>query len=386
MNKVKKVCVITGTRAEYGILFNTLKELKKSKKINLQIIASGTHMERSYGLTYKLIENDGFIIDKKVKIIKNSKEDSDFEIAKITSIAVYKFALVFKKLKPDLILVVGDRYEILAAAVAATLLKIPIAHIHGGEATEGLIDEAIRHSITKMSHLHFVSTKIYKNRIEQMGENPKNIFHVGAPGLENLKKVKLLNKNQCEKILGLKFKKKNILVNFNPFTLEKNTSKKYFLKILSALNKIKDTMIILTKSNADSDNVIINKLIDKFVKENKNAVSYKSLGTVKYLSVLKIVDMLIGNSSSGIIEAPSCGAITINLGDRQKGRVKSKSVIDCKIEEKDILEKIKICFKMKKKRTKNLYYKKNSAQNIVKVIENTNFERILKKKFFDYKI
>ena len=386
MNKLKKVCVVTGTRAEYGILFNTLKELKKSKKIKLQIIASGTHLERSYGLTYKLIENDGFIINEKVKIIKNHKKDNDFEIAKITSFAVYKFALAFKKLKPDSILVVGDRYEILAAAVAATLLKIPITHIHGGEATEGLIDEAIRHSITKMSHLHFVSTNIYKNRIKQMGENPKNIFNVGAPGLENLKKVKLLNKNQCEKILGIKFKKKNILVTFHPVTLEKNTSKKHFSKILNALNQLTDTMIVFTKSNADSDNLIINKLIDKFVRENNNSVSYKSLGTVKYLSVLKIVDILIGNSSSGIIEAPSCGTITINLGDRQKGRVKSKSIIDCKIEEKDILEKIKTCFKIKKKRIKNLYYKKNSSQNIVKVIENTNFERILKKKFFDYKI
>tara|TARA_B100001057_G_scaffold149828_1_gene149719 strand:+ start:2342 stop:3502 length:1161 start_codon:yes stop_codon:yes gene_type:complete len=386
MNTLKKVCVVTGTRAEYGILFNTLKELKKSNKIKLQIIASGTHLEKSYGLTYKLIQNDGFIINEKVKIIKNHKKDSDFEIAKITSFAVHKFALAFNKLKPDTILVVGDRYEILAAAVAATMLKIPIAHIHGGEATEGLIDEAIRHSVTKMSHLHFVSTKIYKNRVKQMGENPKSIFNVGAPGLENIKKVKLLNKDECEKILGFNFKKKNILVTFHPVTLEKNSSKKYFSKILSALNQLKDTMIIFTKSNADSDNQIINKLIDKFVRENNNSVSYKSLGTIKYLSVLKIVDILIGNSSSGIIEAPSCGAMTINLGDRQKGRVKSKSVLDCRIEEKDILEKIKICLKMKKKRIKNLYYKKNSSQNIVKVIENTNFERILKKKFFDYKI
>ena len=386
MNRIKKVCVVTGTRAEYGILFNTLRELKKSKKINLQIIASGTHLERSYGLTYKLIENDGFIINEKIKIIKNHKKDSDFEIAKITSFATYKFALAFKKLKPDLLLIVGDRYEMLSAAVAATMLKIPIAHIHGGEATEGLIDEAIRHSITKMSHLHFVSTKIYKNRIKQMGENPKNIFNVGAPGLENLKKARLLNKDECEKILGIKFKKRNILVTFHPVTLEKNTSKKHFLKILNALSQIKDTMIIFTKSNADSDNVIINKLIDKFVRENKNSVSYKSLGTVKYLSILKIVDVLIGNSSSGIIEAPSCGTVTINLGDRQKGRVKSKTVIDCKIKEQDILKKIKNSIKMKKIRNKNLYYKKNSSQNIVKVIEKTNFERILKKKFFDYKI
>ena len=384
MIDAKKVCVVTGTRAEYGILFNTLKELKKSKKIILQLIASGTHLERSYGLTYKLIENDGFIINKKVKIIKNHKKDSDIEIAKITSFATYKFALEFKKLKPDLLLIVGDRYEMLSAAVAATMLKIPIAHIHGGEATEGLIDEAIRHSITKMSHLHFVSTKIYKNRIKQMGENPKNIFNVGAPGLENLKKARLLNKDECEKILGIKFKKRNILVTFHPITLEKNTSKEHFLKILNALNQIQDTMIIFTKSNADSDNVIINKLIDKFVRENKNSVSYKSLGTVKYLSILKIVDVLIGNSSSGIIEAPSCGTITINLGDRQKGRVKSKTVIDCKIKEQDILKKIKNSFKMKKMRTKNLYYKKNSSQNIVKVIEKTNLERILKKKFFDH--
>ena len=340
MNKVKKVCVITGTRAEYGILFNTLKELKKSKKINLQIIASGTHMERSYGLTYKLIENDGFIIDKKVKIIKNSKEDSDFEIAKITSLAVYKFALAFKKLKPDLILVVGDRYEILAAAVAATLLKIPIAHIHGGEITEGSWDNTIRHCITKMSHLHFTATEEYYKRVIQLGEEPSRVFNVGGSGIENIKRLNLLSREELEKSINFKLNTKNVLVAFHPSTLENNTSKKHFLELLNSIDELENTNIILTKSNSDTDGRIINQLIDEYTSKNLNkSIGITSLGQLNYLSCLQYIDFIIGNSSSGLLEAPSFKIGTINIGNRQKGRIKAESVIDCLPIKKDSFKK-----------------------------------------------
>lgn len=384
MKKIN-ICAVTGSRAEYGLLYLTLKEIKKSKILNLNLVVTGAHLSNEYGSTFRQILLDGFIISEKAKILnkKNKKED----IAVAIGEAIKKLSKIFKKLKPDILLITGDRYEIYGAAIAAMVMNIPIAHIHGGEVTTGSMDDAIRHAITKMSHLHFVSNSIYKKRILQLGEIKKNVFNFGAPGIENIYKINLLNKKEIESKLNTTFNKRNILITFHPLTLENNLTEKYFTNLLVCLDSLTDTNLYFTMANADANGKVINKLIIKFCKNKKNCYNYKSLGQLKYLSLMKLVDCVIGNSSSGIIEAPSFKIPTINIGNRQTGRVKSKSIIDCNYKISDIENAINMCFSKNFlggiKSCKNPYYKKDTSLNIVRVLEKKLTKKILVKKFVD---
>ena len=384
----RKICVVTGSRAEYGLLYWLLKEIEFDKKLELQLIVTGMHLSSEFGLTYKEIEKD-FKIKKKINIKLSS--DTSTGISKSMSIAQSSFSIAYNQLKPDILVVLGDRYEIFSAATSAMITRIPIAHIHGGEATEGLIDEAIRHCLTKMSQIHFTATKEYSRRVIQLGEQPKRVFNVGGMGIENIKRLKLLNKKKFEKSINFKLGRKNILVTFHPVTLDRNTSKMHFQELLSAIDELKDKNIILSKANIDTDGKIINKMIDNYTKRNsEKSFATTSLGQLKYLSALQHMDFIIGNSSSGLLEAPSFKLGTINIGDRQQGRVKAKSVIDCLPNKKSISKAIKIVhskkFQNSLKKIQNLNSNNNceyASKKIVKVLKSIQLDNILKKKFFD---
>lgn len=382
---MKKICVVTGTRAEYGLLYWLMKAIEQDNELELQIIATGMHLSPEFGLTYKEIEKD-FQIDKKVETLLSS--DTAIGISKSMGLTQIGFAEAYEELKPDIVVVLGDRYEIFSAVSSAMIARIPVAHIHGGEATEGLIDEPIRHSITKMSHLHFTATAAYRNRVVQLGENPSRVFNVGGMGIENIKRLELLNKEELERSIDFKFGSKNIIVTFHPVTLENSTAKEQFSELLSAVNGLRDTKIIFTKANSDTDGRIINQMIDEYIFKNPDkATAYTSLGQLRYLSVLQYVDAVVGNSSSGLVEAPSFKIGTINIGDRQKGRIKADSVIDCKpCKEhiKDAFEKLySSVFQEKLKTTINPYGDGCPSQSIVEILRSVELDGILKKSFYD---
>lgn len=382
---MRKICVVTGSRAEYGLLYWLMKAIEADRDLELQLIVTGMHLSEEFGLTYKEIEKN-FKINKKIDMVLT--DDTSISISNSMGIAQNLFAKAYDKLKPDIILVLGDRYEIFSASISAMISRVPIAHIHGGEITEGSWDDSIRHSISKMSHLHFAATERYKKRLIQLGEEPKRIFNVGGMGIENIYKLKLYNKNELEKLLNFKFNKKNLLITFHPVTLENNTSTKHFLEILDALKKIKDTNFIFTKSNSDLNGRAINKLIDHFVKNNqKSSIKFISLGQLKYLSILQFVDAVVGNSSSGLIEAPSFKIGTVNIGDRQKGREKALSVIDCKPNKKDIKKSINKVyskdFRELLENVKNPYDNGSSSKKIIKILKSFKIDNILKKSFFN---
>ncbi len=382
---MRKICIVTGTRAEYGLLYPLIKLIKNDKNLDLKLIVTGMHLSPEFGLTYKDIEKE-FNIDKKIEILLSS--DTAIGINKSMGLAQISFAEAFTELKPDIIVLLGDRYEIFSAASAATISNIPIAHLHGGETTQGAFDEAFRHSITKMSHLHFTSTKKYKNRIIQLGENKENIFNVGAIGIDNIKNLKLLSKKEFERSINFTLNKKNILVTFHPVTLENTTAKDQFSELLDAIDILRDTNIIFTKANSDTDGRVINKMIDQYVnKNNHKSIQFTSMGQIRYLSALQYIDAVVGNSSSGLIEVPSFKVTTINIGDRQKGRILAKSVLNCEPNKKSILEQFNILyskiFQEKLKTIKNPYEKKNTPQKILKVLKKVELKGILKKPFFD---
>ena len=384
----RKICIVTGSRAEFGLLYWLIKKVMVDQDLKLQLVVTGMHLSSNFGLTYKEIEKH-FNIDKKINIQLSS--DTSMGISKSMSIAQTSFSKAYNKLKPDIIVVLGDRYEIFSAASAAMIAKIPIAHIHGGEITEGSWDDSIRHCISKMAYLHFTATKEYKNRVIQLGEEPRRVFNVGGMGIENIKRLKLLDKNEFEKSINLKLNEKNILVTFHPVTLEYKTAKKQFQELLNAIKGLKDTNIIFTKSNSDIDGRIINHMIDEFVNKNSNkSAGFVSLGQLKYLSALQYVDVIVGNSSSGLLEAPSFKIGTINIGDRQKGRIKAKSIIDCSPNSRGIKQAfIKIYsrkFQEQLKKVKNPYGNKCASKQIIKVIKKIKLNNILKKKFYDLSI
>lgn len=369
---MKKVCVITATRAEYGLLKPLMQLIKESDQLQLQIIATGAHLSPEFGLTYKNIENDGFVIDEKVEILLSS--DTPVSIAKTMGMAMIGMADILPRLKPDLIVILGDRYEMLSIASAATIFKIPIAHLHGGEITEGAYDDAIRHAITKMSHLHFTSTEEYRNRVIQMGEHPKNVFNVGAIGLDNIRDLKLLSKEELEADLDIKFKKYNYQITFHPETLGNLSSAEQFQNLLNVVEKQEDSFFIFTKANADTDGRAINQMIDDFVKANPNkAKAFTSLGTLRFLSIVKNCDAIIGNSSSGILETPSLKTATLNIGDRQKGRIQTQSVINVDCTEEDIKRGFKQIheksFREQLNSIENPYDKGGAASEIFKYIK-----------------
>lgn len=384
----RKICVVTGTRAEYGLLYWLMKEIEKDNELELQLIATGAHLSPEFGLTYKEIEKD-FVINKKIEMLLSS--DTPIGVSKSMGLAQISFSESFEELKPDIAVVLGDRYEIFSAASAATIARIPIAHIHGGETTEGAFDEVFRHSITKMSHLHFTAVEEYRRRVIQLGECPEMVFNVGAIGIDNIKNMKLLSKEEFEKSIDFKLNKKNILLTFHPVTLENSTAKTQFGELLLAIDKLEDTNIILTKANADTDGRIINQMCDEYVAKNRHkAVAFTSLGQLRYLSALQYVDVVVGNSSSGIIEAPSFKIGTINIGDRQKGRIKAASVIDCAPDMNEIGMAFEILysdkFRSSLKNMKNPYGDGEATQQIVDILKKTNLNNILKKSFYDLEI
>ena len=389
MIKRKKICIVTATRAEYGLLYWLMREIKKDKKLELQIIVTGMHLSHEFGLTYKEIEKDGFKINKKIEMVLSA--DTSSSIVKSTGLGMIGFADALRDLKPDIVVLLGDRYEMLSAAYSATISRIPIAHFHGGETTIGAIDEPTRHSITKMSHFHFVSHKDYKERVIQLGEQPKNIYLVGGLGVEYIKRVKLYEKKILEKKINFKFSNKNILVTFHPVTLEVDTAKKQFENLLYALDKLKDTQIIFTMPNSDTEGRIIQKLITNYVNKNKfKSIAYTSMGQKRYLSTLKYVDAIVGNSSSGILEAPSFKIVTVNIGDRQKNRVQGKTVINCRPEKKQILNALeKVYSKKFRKNILNTFSPYELKKKIfpskvaVKVFNKKISKNVLKKIFHD---
>jgi len=376
---MRKICVVSGSRADYGLLYLTMKRLQESKKIDFQLLVTGSHLSRSFGYTYKEILNDGFKANSKIKILN----ETGFSISSIVSRSIKSFSKEFTKLNPDIILLLGDRYEIFSAAISATLSKIPIAHIHGGEVSEGAFDESFRHAITKMSHLHFASCSLHKKRIIQLGENPKKVFNVGAPGIERLKKLKLLSKDNLEKSLNIKFRKKNVLVTFHPETLSKRSISDQISPLLSCLKQKKDWGIIITKANSDPGGEEINLQLKEFAKSNStNTFLFDNLGQQNYFSILKLADVMIGNSSSAIIESASFNTPSLNIGNRQGGRLKPKNVFDVKNKTTDIRKALDNLSK-KREGIKNPYDGGQTSKKILKVLEEFDLNNILKKNFFD---
>lgn len=385
---MKKVLVVTGTRAEYGLLRWVIDGIAKSNMLDLQLCVTGMHLSPEFGLTFKEIEADGYQIDSKVEMLLSS--DTPSAITKSMGLGLIGFADQFERLKPDLVIILGDRYEIMCAAMAATIARIPIAHLHGGEKTEGAFDEAIRHSITKMSHLHFTAAEEYRKRVIQLGENPETVFNVGGLGVDNILKLDLLSREELEKSLSFKLGAKNVLVTFHPVTLENKTSGMQMEELISALDKLLDCKIIFTMPNADTDGREIFQSIQSFCRRNENAVAFTSLGQTRYLSCLNHVDMAVGNSSSGLAEVPSFKIPTVNIGDRQRGRMKAASVIDCKPLDHEIYRSImkalspefkKICSNVT-----NPYGSGGASSTIIEKLEHIGNLNLLKKNFYDLPI
>ena len=380
----RKICFITTSRADFGILSGLIKKFKKDKSLITKLIVTGSHLSNNFGKTVVEIKNSKIKIDYKVKILKKINSDSD--INKTLSITLNKFNELFNLLKPNLIILLGDRYETLGVAISALNLKIPIAHINGGEKTTGSVDDIYRHCITKMSNLHFTSNIKYKKRINQLGEDPNYIYNVGSLGVENIKKSKFKSRKDLQRIYSLNKEKKIILVSLHPETYGFKTNKILIESTLASLRKLKNFNLIFTSSNADLGGEKFNKEIKKFVKTNKSSLFLHSLGHENYLSLLKTAELLIGNSSSGIIEAPSLKTPTINIGNRQNGREKSKSIINCEANTnkitKAITKGLSKRFYLKKNIFKNPYEKSNTLDNIYKMIKNLKKYKI-NKIFFD---
>ena len=385
--KKKKICIITGSRADYGILSFFLKKIQHDKDFDLKLIVTATHLVPKYGNTFKEILKDNIKIFKKVKL--PLKDDRVFDISKATASGIIKYTEELSKIKPDLVLVLGDRFESLAFSIASLYLNLPIAHLHGGESTLAAIDDAIRHSISKMANFHFVSHINYKKKLINMGENPKNIFIIGSLGVENIKKVNLFDRAQIEKRLNLKLSSNNFLLTFHPETIGKNKIHQNihsFSRLI--LKKFKDAIIIITSPNIDMGNSkIFNKIISISKKNKKNIIFKKSLGKKMYFSILKHCRIVIGNSSSGVIEVPSFNIPTINIGDRQSGRIKAKSVIDCKNDIKSfklaLNKSLSKSFLREIKFSKNPYYKKNCSKNLINILKRIKIKNETAKKFYE---
>ena len=382
---MRKICVITGTRAEFGLLRPLIELIANDNELQLQLIATGMHLSPEFGYTLNEITEAGFMVDKKVECLLSS--DSSIGVSKTIALAISGFADALDELTPDLVVVLGDRTEILGAVIATAMANIPIAHLHGGETTEGAYDEAIRHSITKFSHLHFTSTEAYRKRVIQLGEHPDTVFNVGAIGLDAIKKLPLLDRASFEQAIGFKLKERNILITYHPVTLEKEAPIETFENILTALDELTDTALIFTHANSDKNGRIINKMITEYVSNHKDkAVEFKSLGQLRYLSALQYVDFVIGNSSSGILEVSAFYIPTINIGDRQKGRICNESVINSNNSLEDIKKSITFAldktFREKILQQELLYGNGTAAEKILQIIKEHNHISI-KKSFYN---
>ncbi|MDB6059943.1 MAG: UDP-N-acetylglucosamine 2-epimerase [Verrucomicrobiaceae bacterium] len=383
--KNRKICVITGTRAEYGLLRWVMQGIKDDPALTLQIIATGMHLSPEFGLTYRAIELDGFYIDRKVEMLTSS--DSPVGIVKSMGLGLIGFADALNELQPDLIVVLGDRFEIFSAVAAALVARIPVAHIHGGEATEGLIDEALRHSITKMSHLHFVAAEEYRQRVIQLGEQPERVFLVGGLGIDNIKRLPLLTRSELESSLGFALGKKNLLITFHPVTLETATAEIQMAELLATLAEQKDTQLIFTLPNADTDGRALIKMIEQFVAQHAQAHAFASLGQLRYLSCVSQVDGVVGNSSSGLTEVPSFRKGTVNIGDRQRGRLCAPSIINCEPTQSAIAAALEAlysdAFQSSLNQVENPYGEGGASEKIIAILKSIALDDLIKKRFYD---
>lgn len=383
---MRKICVVTGSRAEYGLLSGLMRAIQEDKDLQLQVIATNMHLSPEFGLTYREIEKDGFQIDKKVQMLLSS--DTPNATTKSVGLATIGFADAYEDLQPDLIVVLGDRFEILAAVSAALFFKIPVAHLHGGEITEGAYDDSIRHAITKMSHLHFTSTEAYRQRVIQLGEQPDRVFYVGAIGVENIKRVPLMSQAELEDSIRFKLGEKSLLVTYHPVTLENHTAADQCQNLLEALDEFPEYKVIFTLPNSDTDGRVIIQLINEYVSlHSERCMAIPSLGLQRYLSALKCVSAVVGNSSSGIIEVPSFGIPTLDIGDRQKGRIAAESVVHCGNDARSIIEGMQQVlsdvFRKQVKHVLNPYEKRDTTKNIYKIISTYPLENLRQKKFYD---
>ena len=384
--RLLSICVVTGSRAEYGLLLPLLKLIKGDPTLELQLVVTGMHLSSTFGNTWKEIEKDGFKINEKVDI--NIAEDTDEAIAKSTGKGMMGLAEVFERIKPDWIVLLGDRFETFAAASAAHLLKIPIAHLHGGELTEGATDDAFRHSITKMAYLHFTSTDEYRDRVIQLGEDPKRVFNYGAIGMDNIKSLPLLSKNELETQLQFTEIEKAALVTFHPVTMDNQSSAEQVKELLGALDEFPDHRFVFTFPNADANGRVIIQLIEDYVSQHSTrAKAFTSLGQLRYLSLLQFVSLMIGNSSSGIIEAPAFGLPVVNIGSRQDGRLKAMSVIDSAPIKKNIVQSVQKAlsssFRNSCKNLPNPYGEGNTAEKVLNEIKEFGKLSSTRKKFYD---
>lgn len=382
----KKVCIITGSRAEFGLLRFVVEGVKNSSVLELQLVVTGMHLSSEFGLTYKEVEESGFKINKKIETILSS--DTPSSVVKSTGLGLIGCAEAFEELSPDFVVILGDRYEVFSCAISALFFNIPIIHIHGGEVTAGSFDEAIRHSITKMSWFHFVASDKYKNRVIQLGENPMNIENVGGLGVDSIKRLKLLQKKELKQKEHINFGHRNLLITFHPATLDSESTEVQIKNLISSLKELENCYLIFTMPNADPDSKVIKNVINNFVAKNKDrAISFESLGQLKYLSVLQFVDGVVGNSSSGLLEAPSFKIGTINIGKRQDGRLKSKSIIDCEPTKESISFALKQLFsndfKVLLRSVKNPYGDGNASSRIIRFLEKVKIPNSTEKKFFD---
>lgn len=381
----RKICVITGTRAEYGLMRWVMQGIKDDPELTLQIIATGMHLSPEFGLTYRAIENDGFQIDRKVEMLTSS--DTSVGIAKSMGLGLIGFADTLNELRPDLIVVLGDRFEIFSAVAAALVARIPVAHLHGGETTEGAFDEAFRHSITKMSHLHFVAAEEYRRRVIQLGEQPERVFLVGGLGVDAIKRTALLDRKALEVSLDFRLGMKSLLITFHPVTLEMSTAADQMAELLVALAELNDTHLIFTLPNADTGGRVLINMVEQFVALHPNSRAYTSLGQLRYLSCMAHVDGVVGNSSSGLAEAPSFSKGTINIGDRQRGRLQATSVINCEPTRQSIsaaLERLYSAnFQASLGQVRNLYGEGGASEKVVEIVKHYAIESIAKKVFYD---
>ena len=381
----RKICIITGTRAEYGLMRWVMQGIKDDPELTLLIVVTGMHLSPEFGLTYREIEEDGFLIDRKVEILISS--DTPVGIAKAMGLGLIGFADVLNELRPDLIMVLGDRFEIFAAVAAALVARIPVAHLHGGETTQGAFDEAFRHSVTKMSHLHFVAAEEYRRRVIQLGEQPERVFLVGGLGVDAIKHTALLDRKALEVSLDFRLGIKNLLITFHPVTLEMSTAADQMTELLVALAELNDTHLIFTLPNADTGGRVLINMVQQFVALHPNTRAYTSLGQLRYLSCMAHVDGVVGNSSSGLAEAPSFSKGTINIGDRQRGRLQATSVINCEPTRQSIaaaLERLYSAnFQASLGQVRNLYGEGGASEKVIEIVKHYAIEGIAKKVFYD---
>jgi UDP-hydrolysing UDP-N-acetyl-D-glucosamine 2-epimerase len=379
----RKICIVTGTRAEYGVLYWLMKDIRADRSLILQLVVTGAHLAPEHGSTYRVIETDGFPIDAKIEMLLSS--DTPFGIAKSMGVATLGFADAFARLRPDLLVLIGDRYEILAAAQTALVAGIPVAHIAGGEVTEGAIDDSIRHAVTKMAHLHFTAAEAYRKRVIQLGEDPRRVFNVGNPCIDSICRLKLLPREEWSRRTGFRLCSANVTVTFHPATTEAQAPGRQFREVLKALESLpEDTSIVFTRPGADAGGHEINELIDDFVARcPTQSAAFKSLGQLLYLSLLKNSIMMVGNSSSGITEAPAMGIPTVNVGDRQKGRLMAASVFNCRPRAMDVMAAMRRASVSSRHVSANPYGGPGVSGRMLKILKHVDLAGIQKKRFFD---